>query len=226
MSIGLIVAAGGSGSRFSTSSNKLLSHIHGLPIICHTLKKFLNIPEITHTVLVLPASEIQTFQSVIQQYRIPLPHIISGGDNRFSSVKLGLNSLPQEIQYVMVHDAARPLVSQQLIQRLIKEKEAHPAIIPAIPIIDTIKKVDPNQFVIHTVPRDEYRAIQTPQLFKKAPLSHYYQHTSYTSQITDDAMLCELNDLPIKVIDGETYNIKITTPNDLPILNALYMQVQ
>lgn len=217
MSIGLIITAAGTSSRFDKNQNKLLTLIHETPLILHTLKVFKAVTEISHIVFTTHSESKAELEKLINSESCSIPYsIILGGETRQDSVKNAVQHL-QNVSSIMIHDAARPCCSQDLINRLILTHRHHPAVIPGVKMTDTVKCVE-NGSVKTTLDRNSLYRIQTPQLFKKSLLEKAY-NASKDIEATDEAMLIENINESVTVIDGDPQNIKLTTKNDLPLLN-------
>ena len=152
--------------------------------------------------------------------KVTTPLIVTtGGNTRAESVYLGFSQIPQA-SYVLIHDAARPNISQQLITDVIKGLANSPVIIPGINVTDTIKRVK-NNTVVETIDRNELKAVQTPQGFHYEALQCAYKKISDRSKFTDEASLMEALIIDIKIVDGYWENLKITHPIDLTVCKAL-----
>ena len=219
MSINLIIPAGGSSNRYSTEKSKLQELINNKSILEHTISAFSKTTSITKIIIAYPEKDGDWFNKIKQNFSNVI--LIKGGKTRAESV---LNAFSQisdtECSHVMIHDAARPNVSQQLIDRIIKTSENEPAIIPGIKVTDTLKEVENNK-VKNTINREQYVAVQTPQLFSYSLLKRCYESIQDIASFTDEGSLVEALNQPVHIIDGEKPNIKITHPIDLSILNIL-----
>lgn len=205
----LVITAAGSSSRFD-GRNKCLVEFDGKLVIQHVLDTFLQFDWVD--VIVTASDEnLAIYQSLMKRYSVPIK-VILGGDTRFESVREAVNVCRGET--VMVHDAARPFISTDLIRRVRELDLTHKAAVPGVMVVDTIKRVDSDGCVVETPARDSLRAIQTPQRFDVLQLKACYER-SYHEEITDEAMLLELNQVPVKVIEGDIANRKITYPSDL-----------
>ncbi|NQY73380.1 MAG: 2-C-methyl-D-erythritol 4-phosphate cytidylyltransferase [Candidatus Margulisbacteria bacterium] len=213
MNIGLIITAGGSGRRLGAKEGKPFVALNGKPIILYSCEAFQNIPEITQFVITIDSERDAQLQKVLSHYQMQDRfQIVKGGVTRQQSVQNGFEAL-KKTDYVMVHDAARPMVTLGVIQRVIEGSGAFPCVIPGLPVVDTMKRVENGQ-VIETVSRDHIYSVQTPQLFQYDRLKTIYEGGENMS-VTDEAMLMEKNHIPIHVVPGDRRNIKITYPEDL-----------
>ena len=151
----------------------------------------------------------------------PVPGGIPGGNRRRDSVAAGLAEVPDDVDYVVVHDAARPLASKDLVERLIKTLMTRDVdgVVPAVPVRDTLKEVDDKDIVSGTLPRDHLVAVQTPQAFAARALRA--AHAALEGSYTDDAGMVEDNSGRVVVIPGDPRNMKVTFPEDLAVVRAL-----
>ena len=147
--------------------------------------------------------------------------VVVGGDTRQASVHLGLNALSKDVELAAIQDGARPLVSDEVIERVVRAADHYGAAVPVIPVKDTIK-VAPGGLVTATPDRKKLRAVQTPQVFEFDLLRGALKHAAETgAEITDDCSAVELLGMTVKTVDGDERNIKITTPMDLAIAEIL-----
>lgn len=217
----LIIPAGGSGKRMNSPIPKQLIHINDAPIIIHTLKKFDNIKEINKIIIASDKDYIQELKSQIKLHQIKTDtFFVQNGIYRHNSVYNALNSDHcKDANYVLIHDAVRPNVSNFLINDIINSLKNYDAVIPAIPAKDTIKLIDDDSFVLSTLEREKLRHIQTPQAFKYNIIIDAFRLALSTENIfTDDSSIAEFAGIKVKVINGEESNIKITTQEDLKLI--------
>jgi 2-C-methyl-D-erythritol 4-phosphate cytidylyltransferase len=151
----------------------------------------------------------------------PVPGGVPGGNRRRDSVSAGLSEIPDDVDYVVVHDAARPLASKDMVESLINTLVTRDGegVVPAVPVRDTLKEVDDKDIVSHTLPRDHCVAVQTPQGFAAKALRA--AHASLEGSYTDDAGMIEDNGGRVVVIPGDPRNMKVTFPEDLAVVRAL-----
>ena len=221
----LIVTAGGVGARMGTAVPKQFLEIGGKPILRITLEKFVSaIPDL-HIITVLPEGSISYWRQYCIRENFTCPQrLVKGGFTRFHSVKNALAYVPDGA-VVAVHDAVRPLISSDAIRRMFNQASSVPALIPVMPVTDTLKVLDKDasgQLVStgETVDRSKFYGAQTPQLFYSELLKQAYTQ-GYDTLFTDDASVAERYGIPISFTPGERYNIKITTPEDLALAAAL-----
>ena len=215
----IIIVAGGKGERMETTTPKQFLLLAGKPILMHTLDAFFRYDLQINIILVLPQAHHDTWARLCKQYNYTTPHqIVAGGKTRFHSVKNALVLVPENVP-VGVHDGVRPLVSQEVIQRCYKEAANHPAVVPVIPIAESIRILN-DEGINQPVDRDRLRIVQTPQVFQSTLLLKSYA-AEYSPMFTDDASVVE-NNTPIYLVAGNKENIKITTPEDLIVAEAFF----
>lgn len=216
MGVGLVIVAAGNGTRMGGSVRKPYLEIGGTPIVIKTLQQFLQVPEIIEVVLVVHSEESERTKQLLQDYHMHHIRIVSGGVERQHSVINGVRALSTAIESVLIHDAARPFVSVELIHTIIQEVQQRKAVIPAIPVKDTIKMVRETGVIAHTPNRKGLWAAQTPQAFSLALLLHAFTEAEAKGiEGTDDASILEALGHEVYVAMGERTNIKITTPEDI-----------
>ena len=219
-----IVVAGGQGTRFGGHRPKQFLEIHGVPVIIHTLRRFEQSALIERVIVVLPAADTDAFQLLIEKFELQkVSHVVAGGETRAQSVMKGLAAIEQA-NVVAVHDAVRPLVTADEIDRVVAVAADTGAAILVAPVSDTIKQVQAEQ-IVTTVPRAELRRALTPQAFHFHILKRAYQDLEELEasgiDVTDDCFLVERLDVSVAIVEGSARNIKITTPEDLTMAGAL-----
>ena len=216
-----VIVAAGSGVRMN-GINKLFSVLDGKPVLFHTLTAFEKSPLIDEIVIVSKTEEIFEISELVKEYGFKkVTKVIRGGDRRQDSVLSGLLEVSAKSELSAIHDGARPLVTEKVISAALKAAQEHNAAAPAVPVKDTVKVV--KQGIIQSTPtRSELYAVQTPQVFKtdiiKAALT---DAISAKVELTDDCMAIERLGLTVKITEGDYENIKITTPTDLVIAEAI-----
>lgn len=226
-SLWTIILAAGQGSRLASSTGgtrKQFLHHEGHPLYWRSVLTMSAIPELAGVVLVFPPQELEQRSAELENLKnISDPGvrilITGGGDRRQDSVRMGLAALPRDCSRVLVHDSARPFFSPALVQALLGglTDEFH-GVIPAIPVTDTIKQVE-SDLVLATLPRETLRAVQTPQLFPASLLRRIHELALEEDwAVTDDASMIERAGYRVRIVPGETANLKITTPEDLRVL--------
>jgi len=209
MAVGLIITAAGSSQRFG--KNKLLEPLNNNPLIVKTCLGFKGF-EFHQRVLSVPQAEFETWATLVKTHALPFT-CVAGGPTRAESVKNAVEAC-KNCEKLLIHDGARPFVSQTLIVRILEALNTHTAAIPALPVSDTIKQVQ-NNSVISTLNRNELVAVQTPQGFHTGTLLNAYTNITELKNYTDEASIVEANQTPVWVVEGDPDNIKITYPKDL-----------
>lgn len=219
-----VLAAGGSGSRMGTALPKQFMPLAGVPILLHSLRTLERARSVDAVILVVPASDRQrVLAEVIERYGIKkVRKVVAGGETRQQSVYRGLKETDPADEIVVVHDAARPLVTEDLIERSVEEARKTGGAIVAVPMKDTPKQVGPAGLIKRTMDRSELWLAQTPQTFRRAVLLEAYDKAEVERlQATDDATLVERLGHAVGIIPGSWENLKITTTDDLVIAEAI-----
>lgn len=222
--ISAVILAGGKGKRMNSTISKQFIELKGKPIIYYTIKKFNDNKQIDNIVVVLSAEEIEYFkENVLKKYDIRVDKIIAGGVERQDSVYNGLKSLENsETDVVLIHDGARPFISDRIINEGIKYAKIYGASAPGVMPKDTIKIKDESNFSINTPNRETLVAIQTPQVFNFNEILECHKKVKLDKLIvTDDTMVIENCGKKVYLYDGEYTNIKVTTPEDLILAEKL-----
>ena len=209
-----VIVAGGKGLRMGGDVPKQFLPIGGKPVLMRTIDAFVKaVPEVS-VILVLPASQQQYWHDLCAQYSFSVPlAVANGGETRFHSVRNGLALIPEgEEGTVAVHDGVRPFVSPEVITRCYEESERSGSAVPVVPVVETLRHLRQGGSV--TVPRDEYRLVQTPQTFGLDMLRKAYSQ-GYRPCFTDDASVVEALGVKVSLVDGNRENIKLTTPSDI-----------
>ncbi len=210
----VLIPAGGTGNRFGAEIPKQFTEISGIPIIIHTLKQFW----ICDNIIIASHPEwIDHLKTLIYEHSIPnVKAVVEGGRTRQESVYHALShDAVQESEVVLVHDAVRPFASKELIQKIMLNAIEYGAAIPGLTPKDTIKQVTSENIIDKTIDRNTLQMVQTPQGFRYSIIKAAFDNAlSQKFEGTDSASLVELLGKPVKVIDGEETNIKITTPLD------------
>lgn len=221
MNWGAVIVAAGRGTRMGTPDNKPYLQLAGRAVLAHTLDAFERCGSVTTIVLVVSPGEQEKAEDVIdaEGFR-KVKHIITGGAERQDSVFAGLAVLDTE--GVLVHDAARPLVTAGQIESCVRAAEQYGSSALAVPVKDTIKISDGNGFIQATPERSTLWSVQTPQAFWRQELIEAHRKAREEgAAATDDAMLLERLGRKVAIVKGDYANIKITTPEDLPIAELL-----
>ncbi len=213
-----LIVAGGKGSRMGSDLPKQFLPIGGKPVLMRTLEAFYRYDAEMRLIVVLPRSQQAYWSELCGKHCFALPHrVADGGESRFHSVRNGL-ALIRTSGLVGVHDGVRPFVSSEVIARCYEEAAGKRAVIPVIDVVETVRQIEGGRS--RTVPRDEYKLVQTPQVFDVDLLKEAYSQP-YTSAFTDDASVVEALGVPVHLTAGNRENIKITTPFDLKVAAAL-----
>ncbi len=214
-----VFPAAGSSTRMGGGLNKNLLEIMGEPILIRTLKTFSRVERINFLIVVVAAHEVEMVEELLRGTEGLKPwRVTIGGSERQFSIANGLKLLPNDAEIILVHDAARPLVTVKTIDEVIDAAEKFGGAIAAVPAKDTIKIVDAQGFVKYTPPRRELVTVQTPQGFKREILLQAYEKAAAENFLgTDDASLVERLGEKIKIVMSGYDNIKITTPEDISV---------
>ena len=214
----IIIVAGGKGLRMGGDIPKQFLPVCGKPVLMRTLEAFHAYDASMRLILVLPVSQQAYWKQLCEEYQFELVHeIANGGETRFHSVKNGL-TLVEEDGLVGVHDGVRPFVSQEVITRCYEEAASLKAVIPVIGVVETVRHL--TEEGSETVPRDQYKLVQTPQVFDVTLLRRAYQQ-EFTDLFTDDASVVEALGEKVYLVEGNRENIKLTTPFDLKLAELL-----
>lgn len=214
----VIIVAAGKGKRMGRDYNKQYIRLDARPIVAHTIKVFEEIDFIHEIILVVGAGEVDFLRkNIIEVYGFQkVSAIVEGGLERRDSVYNGLKAVSKDCRIVLIHDGARPLITEDIIKESIAVAKESGACIAAVPVKDTIKISNDNMEVIHTPKRDNLWSVQTPQSFRYGLILEAYNNQNHENfNATDDAMLLEAMGHTVKIIHGSYNNIKITTPEDL-----------
>lgn len=218
-----IILAGGSGSRMKSDVPKQYMQLGGRPLLFYSIDTFERCSLIDQIIIVV-AEEYIDFcrEEIVEKYGFKkVTHIVTGGKERYDSVYSGLKNVTQETECVLIHDGARACISTEVIERCIKCAIECEACVAAVPVKDTIKVADKNDFAINTPDRNTLWQIQTPQVFATHIIKTAYDVMSRDRNrgaITDDAMVVErYTDCKVKLVMGDYCNIKVTTPEDIDI---------
>ena len=195
--------------------------IGGMPVLMRTVEVFRQAYPDIHIILVLPAPQQAYWQQLCREYSFSVPfQIADGGETRFHSVSNGLKLVPDDVEGVVgVHDGVRPFVSVETIRRCYDEAVEFGAVVPVVSVVETVRRLCKDGASV-TVPRDEYKLVQTPQTFRVSLLKEAYLQ-AYIPSFTDDASVVEAMGNPVHLVEGNRENIKITTPADIRFVNGL-----
>jgi 2-C-methyl-D-erythritol 4-phosphate cytidylyltransferase len=220
--VGVVIVAGGSGTR-AGGELKQFRWVAGKPALLHSLQTFMARPDVVSVVCVLPIEYAADPPPWIFQCDIDRLMISTGGRTRTESVSNGLEDLPDEASIVLVHDAARPLVGDDTIDRVVASVRGGHCAIAALPVVDTLKEVDDQGFVIRTIEREQLWRAQTPQGFPRAVIVRVHRDAKAQHiTATDDAGLCERLGIPVAVVRGSERAMKITEEMDFARAESLF----
>lgn len=216
----LVVVAGGKGLRMGGSVPKQFLPVKGKPVLMCTLETFHSCDDGIELIVVLPEEQQSYWRQLCVEYGFTVPHrVVSGGETRFHSVKNGLSLIPDSDGVVGVHDGVRPFVSAEVIAECYRQAVEREAVVPVVGVVETVRHLLPGGRS-ETVPRDDYKLVQTPQVFTVSLLKRAYSQ-DYVPEFTDDASVVEALGHPVCLIPGNRENIKLTTPFDLKMAEVL-----
>ena len=217
MTYTVLIVAGGKGLRMGSDLPKQFLPIGGKPVLMHTIEAFHHFDRTMKIILVLPQEQQTYWQELCAKHSFVIEHtVVDGGETRFHSVKNGLACVNSGL--VGVHDGVRPFVSPEVIKRCYELAAIKKAVIPVIDVAETVRHI--TETGSETVSRNDYKLVQTPQVFDAELLKQAYAQ-EYTPFFTDDASVVEAMGIPVCLVEGNRENIKITTPFDLKISSAL-----
>ena len=221
---GAVIVAAGTASRMG-GIDKVMAELKGEPMIRRTVRNFQECDAISEIVIVTREDLILPITNLCKDMG-KVVAVVAGGKSRQESVHLGLNALSDKVKLVAVHDGARPLITWQVIDRVVRGANTYGAAAPAIPVKDTIKVVQ-GGVVVNTPDRATLRAVQTPQVFDFDLLRGALKKAEQDgAQVTDDCSAVELMGMSVKIVEGDERNIKVTTPMDLKIAEMLLEEME
>ena len=216
----IIIVAGGKGLRMGSDIPKQFLPIGGKPVLMRTLERFRSYDANLQIILVLPEAQQDYWRELCEQYHFDVEYLLAnGGQTRFHSVQNGLALVPDDAEGVVgIHDGVRPFPSIEVIRNCYATARVKKAVIPVIPVVETVRHLEGDKSA--TVPRNDYRLVQTPQTFD-IQLLKAANRQPYNEGFTDDASVVESYGHDITLVEGNRENIKITTPYDLKIAEVL-----
>ena len=215
----VIFVAGGTGTRMGRPLPKQFLTLNNTPILIHTLRNFFSFNRNFEMIVVMHHDYISFWKDLCLQFEdVPEHTVVAGGEERFHSVKNGIEAVSSDVQHIAIHDAVRPLVSHETLMRCFNALNEHNAVVPAIPINDSIREV--HGVLNKSVDRSLYKRIQTPQCFESRMLKEAYSKP-FSPLFTDDASVVEANGHSVFLVEGNLENIKITSPIDLIVGESL-----
>jgi len=221
--VGVVIVAGGSSTRTGGRELKQFRWVAGKPVLLHSLQTFMARSDVVGVVVVLPRDKVADPPPWIFQCDVDRLMIAPGGATRGESVWNGLEDLPDDAEVVLVHDAARPLVDNSTIDRVVAEARAGRSAIAALPVVDTLKEVNEDGTIIRTVEREKLWRAQTPQGFPRETIVTAHRRArEQRLSATDDASLCERLGITVVVVRGNERALKITDDDDFARAEALF----
>ena len=222
--VGVVIVAAGEGTRVGGEELKQFRWIAGRPMLLHSVQTFMARPDVAIVVVVLPRSHAADPPPWLFQCDIDRLLVSVGGRERSESVANGLEDMPEEVTTVLVHDAARPLVPDDLVDRVVREARRGHGAAPALPVVDTLKEVDESGKIVRTVDRARLWRVQTPQGFPREMIERAHAEARRAGvAATDDAGLCERLGYPVVVVPGSERALKVTDESDFARAEALSM---
>lgn len=216
--VAVLVPAAGAGVRLGPGAPKALRPLAGEPLLVHAVRRIAAAPSVHTIVVAAPAADVESVRSMLAP--VAPVTVVPGGAERQASVAAALSAVPAGPEIVLVHDAARALTPPELVEAVAEAvRSGHDAVIPVLPVVDTIKEVDAGERVLGTVDRSALRAVQTPQGFRRSVLAA--AHAAAGDPLTDDAGLVEKQGVPVVCVPGSEYALKITRPFDLALAEHL-----
>ncbi len=220
-----VVPAAGFGVRMGEKKAKQFLELCGKPILAVTLDHLQRCDLIDRIVVVAPEVDINYCRrEIVEKYNLSkVLRVVSGGRRRQDSVRRGIETVADSCKWVLIHDGVRPLVTDDLIRRVVEAAKDFRAVIPGLPIAETVKEIDDHGIVLRSIDRSRLWSIQTPQIFRwdDISLAHKEAITQSWEDATDDSFLIEKIGIPVNIIKGEKHNMKITTPQDLDMARSL-----
>lgn len=219
--VAALVPAAGRGERLGPGAPKALRELAGTPMLVHAVKALAASPLVDLVVVAAPALSVEEVRSFLIDPEFGAEvTVVAGGETRSESVARALIGLPEDVDVVLVHDAARPLVPVEVVTAVASAvREGHQAVIPVVPVVDTIKSIDDDGRILGTIPRAGLRATQTPQGFDRELLQR--AHAQVDEAVTDDAGMVESLGVEIHAVDGHEESFKVTRPIDVVLAESV-----
>lgn len=216
----IIIVAGGKGLRMGGDLPKQFMPLHGKPVLMHTIERFRSYSDELKIILVLPHEQQDYWRQICLKHNFTVEHtVVDGGQTRFHSSQNGVAAVPDDATGVIgIHDGVRPFVSEETIARCFEAARQFGAALPVLPVTDTLRRVTDDGG--YNVQRNDYRTVQTPQTFDAQLLKQAFKQP-YSDNFTDDASVVETLGHKVTMVDGNRENIKLTTPFDLVVAEAL-----
>jgi 2-C-methyl-D-erythritol 4-phosphate cytidylyltransferase len=224
MKAALIIPAAGRGTRFGAETKKPYVELGGRAIFLRTLDRFAGMAEFACRIVVVSAEDLDFVRTTFgaELARLGVDKILAGGQERYDSVSAGLAAVPEECGLVAIHDAVRPFVPVAAVREALEVAERIGAACVALPLVETVKRATSAGIIEATVPREGLWGAQTPQVFRTELIRLAYERRGkFAGALTDDAQLVEALGHPVALVAGSRENIKITTPEDLRLAEAI-----
>jgi 2-C-methyl-D-erythritol 4-phosphate cytidylyltransferase len=220
--IAAVVPAAGRGERLGPGAPKALREVGGVPMLVRSVRALASARLVDAVLVAAPPATVGAVRALLLDHELPAEvSVVAGGATRQESVRLALAALPSDVEVVLVHDAARPLVPAELVDAVAAAVlQGADAVVPALPVVETIKEVDGSSLVRLTLERARLRAVQTPQGFRRSVLEQAHA-AAPGGDATDDAGLVERLGVPVRVVAGAEEAFKVTRPLDLLLAEAL-----
>jgi 2-C-methyl-D-erythritol 4-phosphate cytidylyltransferase len=216
--VAVLVPAAGAGVRLGVGGPKALRLLGGEPMLVHAIRRVAAAPSVRAIVVAAPPSDVEAVRALLAAVAPVI--VVAGGKERQESVAAALAAVPEGPEIILVHDAARALAPPSLVESVAAAVRAgSAAVIPVLPVIDTVKEVGADGVVLGTVDRSALRSVQTPQGFRRSVLAA--AHASAATSLTDDAGLVEKQGVPVTCVPGHEHALKITRPFDLAVAELL-----
>lgn len=219
--VSVVIVAAGNATRMGGVDKQFLS-IGDAPVLLHTVRAFAMLPDVREIIIATKEESIPKVFSLLKEYAVPkIKDIVRGGKNRAESVAAAVSRISQDTQYIAIHDGARPLVTSTCIEETLQAAYAHGAAATGVRVKDTIKVVGEDGRILSTPDRSTLWAVQTPQVFATSLYVDALKNVPNSAQFTDDCKLMEEAGVPVYMVEGSYENIKITTPEDIVVANAI-----
>ena len=223
-SVVAVIPAAGLGIRMGGNTPKQYLSLGGMPLLVYSLKVFQHLEFIREVILSVPASDVDyCWREIVKPFGLEkVTQVVAGGSRRQDSVRNGLEAISDQPDGVLVHDGVRPFIDQQIVRNVIDCAGQTGAAVVAMPIHDTVKRVNHSGIIQETLKREELWQIQTPQVFRYDWLVEAHNQAElHQWDVTDDAALIERMGYPVSVVEGSCFNIKMTKPDDLVLGEAI-----
>ncbi|MCB0760690.1 MAG: 2-C-methyl-D-erythritol 4-phosphate cytidylyltransferase [Flavobacteriales bacterium] len=215
----VIIVAGGVGDRMQADMPKQFLELRGLPVIFHTLKRFADYHAGLEFIVVIHPEYIEFFEELCKRYHFEFNgQVVAGGRTRYESVQNGIRAIQGDVSVVAIHDAVRPFVSGETLDRCFGGARAHGTAIPVVPVFDSLRQFE--GIFSEPVNRELYRIVQTPQCFDAKLIKDAYNQ-EYRKSFTDDASVVEHMDIRLHLVEGNRLNFKLTTREDMELAQAI-----